>query len=165
MENHDRSEWLPTCLCENPKRSSPKESVPDLSNLVVVWGAIVMLWISIYTVFAGLSSDVPGYDISLVMILTQNFTGQRYFSFRHRVTFAFLAAFFCVLNAGYTLSTRFTLMITCQRKSLLRIFVQFLCSGWSAVSCKCGTLDWLGWTSGDFSGVALICSPVFFAVG
>ena len=36
MENPDQMEWGPTYLCENPSLSFTKESVPDLSDLVVM---------------------------------------------------------------------------------------------------------------------------------
>ena len=36
MENPYHMEWVPTSLCENPSLSSPKESVPTLSDLVVI---------------------------------------------------------------------------------------------------------------------------------
>ena len=44
MENPDKSEWVPICLCENLRLFSPKESVTDLSDLIVIWGVIVVLW-------------------------------------------------------------------------------------------------------------------------
>ena len=42
MANPDRMEWVPTYLCENPSLSSPKESVPALSEFVVVCELIVV---------------------------------------------------------------------------------------------------------------------------
>ena len=36
MEIHDRSEWLPIYLYENSRRSSPKESVPDLIGSIFI---------------------------------------------------------------------------------------------------------------------------------
>ena len=36
MENPDCREWVPTSLCENPSLSLPKESVPDLRDLIVI---------------------------------------------------------------------------------------------------------------------------------
>ena len=42
-EKPDRSEWVPTSLYENPRRSSPKESVPKPSDLIVIWDIIVLL--------------------------------------------------------------------------------------------------------------------------
>ena len=36
VENPYRSEWGPTYLCENPRRSSPKYSVPDLIFLIII---------------------------------------------------------------------------------------------------------------------------------
>ena len=43
MVNPDRMEWVPTSLCENPSLSSPKESVPALSEVVVICEVIVIL--------------------------------------------------------------------------------------------------------------------------
>ena len=42
MANTDRMEWVPTCLFENPSLSSPKESVPALSEFVVICEVIVV---------------------------------------------------------------------------------------------------------------------------
>ena len=42
MANPDRMEWVPTYLCENPSLSSPKESVPALSDFVVICEVIVV---------------------------------------------------------------------------------------------------------------------------
>ena len=36
MANPDKMEWVPTYLCKNLSLSLPKESVPDLRDLVVV---------------------------------------------------------------------------------------------------------------------------------
>ena len=43
IANPDRMEWVPTSLCENPSISSPEESVPDLSEFVVICEVIVVL--------------------------------------------------------------------------------------------------------------------------
>ena len=43
MANHDRSEWVPTYLCDNPRRSPPKESVTELSVLIFILDSIVVL--------------------------------------------------------------------------------------------------------------------------
>ena len=43
MVKSDPSEWVPTYLLGDPIHFSPKESVPDLSDLVVLWGVIVVL--------------------------------------------------------------------------------------------------------------------------
>ena len=43
MANPDRMEWVPTSFCENPSLSSPKESVPALSEFVVICEVIVVL--------------------------------------------------------------------------------------------------------------------------
>ena len=40
MENPDQMEWVPTSLFENPSLSLPKESVPDLRDLVVMFEVI-----------------------------------------------------------------------------------------------------------------------------
>ena len=42
MANPDRMEWVLTSLCENPSISLSKESVPDLSEVVVIYEAIVV---------------------------------------------------------------------------------------------------------------------------
>ena len=42
MANPDRMEWVPISLCENPSLSSPKESVPVLSEFVVICEVIVV---------------------------------------------------------------------------------------------------------------------------
>ena len=60
MEKPYRGELVPTYLWENLVRSSPKESVPDLSYLVVIWGIIFALWFSTHTVFTGMLYDDPG---------------------------------------------------------------------------------------------------------
>ena len=36
MENPDLSEWVPTSLCDNPRRSYPEKSVPEHINLIVI---------------------------------------------------------------------------------------------------------------------------------
>ena len=36
MENTDQSEWVPNYLCENLRRSSLKDSVTELSDLIVI---------------------------------------------------------------------------------------------------------------------------------
>ena len=36
MEHPDQREWVPTSLCKNPSIYSPKQSVPDLRDLVVI---------------------------------------------------------------------------------------------------------------------------------
>ena len=43
MANPDRMEWVPTSLCENTSLSSSKESVPALSEFVVICEVIVVL--------------------------------------------------------------------------------------------------------------------------
>ena len=43
LANPDRMEWVPTSLCENPSISSPKESVPALSEYVFICEMIVIL--------------------------------------------------------------------------------------------------------------------------
>ena len=98
-------EWVPTSLCENPSISLPKESVPDLSDLVVMWEAIVFLS-SIQTVFTGVSLVVPEYESSWMIISAQMRTRYRVVDFRHCVTVAFLYPFFCVRNSGETLLAR-----------------------------------------------------------
>ena len=41
--NYDLREWVPTSLCENPGRYFPKEIVPDLWDLILIWYVIVVL--------------------------------------------------------------------------------------------------------------------------
>ena len=41
MAKPDQIAWVPTCLFENTSLSLPKESVSDLSDLVVMWEVIV----------------------------------------------------------------------------------------------------------------------------
>ena len=43
VSNPDRSEWVPTSLCENPRRSSLKESVPNFSYFIFVLDVIFVL--------------------------------------------------------------------------------------------------------------------------
>ena len=43
MANPDRMEWVPISLCDNPSLSLPKESVPTLSEFVVICEVIVVL--------------------------------------------------------------------------------------------------------------------------
>ena len=89
----------------DPKEFS-KESVPDISDMFVIWDVIVVLWFYTHTVFTGLSSDDPRYESSLVTMYAQNCTGQRCFLFRHWITVVFLTPFFCVLNVGDNLYAR-----------------------------------------------------------
>ena len=106
IEKPYRSKWGPTSLWENPRRSSPKESVPDLSDLVVIWDVIVVLWFYTHTVFTGGSSNDRGYESSIVTISTHTCIGQRCLHVRHLVTMAFLNPSFCILNVGKTFSAR-----------------------------------------------------------
>ena len=94
MEKSDQSEWVPTYFWENPRRSSPKDSVPDLSNLVVIWDVIVVLLFSTHNMFTGVSSEKPGYEYSLGTMSAQTCTGQRCFPVRPWVTVEFLTPFF-----------------------------------------------------------------------
>ena len=106
LEKPDQSELLSPSLWENPRHSSPNESVPILSNLIVIWDVIVVLWIFTHTVLTGVLFDDPGYDWSCVMISYRTCTGQRYFPVHHWVTVTFLTPFICVLNFGVALSSR-----------------------------------------------------------
>ena len=36
MKTTDLIEWVPTSLCNNPRHSSLKESVPDLNDLIII---------------------------------------------------------------------------------------------------------------------------------
>ena len=60
LENPDQSEWVTTYLCESKRISSPKESLPNLSVLIVIWYVMVVLVVTTHTVLIGGSSDVPG---------------------------------------------------------------------------------------------------------
>ena len=66
------------------------------------------------------------------------------------------------LSVGYMFShsplwgLRSTCMIACKRKIIPRLVFIYLCSGGSAVSCKCETLAWLGWHYGVLWG---LCCP------
>ena len=57
--------------------------MPDLSELVVIWDVIVVLWFSTHTVFTGVSSDDPGYEYSLVNMSVHTFNGQRCLPIHH----------------------------------------------------------------------------------
>ena len=46
MANNGCSEWFPTSLCEKPRRSSPKESAPDLILFIFVLDVILVLYFS-----------------------------------------------------------------------------------------------------------------------
>ena len=109
----DRSEWVPNSLWEDPRRSSPKESVPDLSDLVVIWDVIVLLWFSAHTVFTEVSSDDPGYKSSLVTMSAQTCTRQICFSVRHWVTVVILTPFLYIRNVGDTFSARYRHPLLC----------------------------------------------------
>ena len=78
----------------------------DLSDLVVIWDVIVVLWYSTHTMFTGVSSDDPGHKYSLVKIYAQTCTGQRCFLVCHWVTVAFLTPFFCIMNVRDNLYAR-----------------------------------------------------------
>ena len=56
--------------------------------------------------FTVVSSDVPGYDFSLVMILDQIFTGKRYLPVHYWVTVVLLTPLLCVRNVGHILSEK-----------------------------------------------------------
>ena len=43
MKKSDQIEWGTTYFCEKPRRSSPKESVLDISNLILILDVIVVL--------------------------------------------------------------------------------------------------------------------------
>ena len=48
---------------------SGKESVPELSDLVVTWDVIVVLWFFPHTVSTKVLSDKPGYKSSLMGVV------------------------------------------------------------------------------------------------
>ena len=86
-------EWVPTSLCENPSISFPKESLPALSELVVVFEVIILFLSSTQTVFTGVSHVVPEYEPSRMIISAQMRTGQRVVAVRHCVTVGFYPRF------------------------------------------------------------------------
>ena len=106
MEKPDRMEWVPTYFCENSSRSLPKESVPALSELVVICELIAFFGSSTQTVLTGVSRVVPEYESSWMMISSQMRTGQRVLAVLHCVNMAFLTPFLCVRNVRDTLSAR-----------------------------------------------------------
>ena len=112
MEKPERMEWVPTYFCENSSRSLPKESVPALSELVVICELIAFFGSSTQTVLTGVSRVVPEYESSQMMISAQMRTGQRVVVVRHCVTVAFLTPFFCVRNVGETLSARWRIPLS-----------------------------------------------------
>ena len=200
MENPDRSEGVPNYLCENTRRSSPKESVPDTSGLIFIWDVMFVLWFYIHTVFTGVLHDVPGYDSSLAMISSQTNIVQRCFPVHYWVTFELLTWLFCVLNVGCTLYDRCIQPLLCSsfrflmynlmppfhrmrfflfpplgvaeyshdcipKKRLPQLVVLWLCSGGSAVYCKCGTLACMGCTYSILWEGLMIFSPIVSSVG
>ena len=68
MTNPYWSEWVTTFLCDNPRISSPKEIITDLSFLIVIWDFIVVLDFSTHTVLIGYMYYVSGQESSLVII-------------------------------------------------------------------------------------------------
>ena len=115
LANPDRSEWVPTSLCEKPRSYYPKESVPDPRNLIVIWDVIVVLWFPTHTVFTGVLSDVLGYYSSLLMISAQTCTSKRCLPVHYWITVAFLTPFLCVQNSRDTLSARCIQPLLCSR--------------------------------------------------
>ena len=112
MANPDRMEWGPTSLCENTSLYFPKEIVPALSELVVLFEVIVVFWSSTQTVFTGVSHVVPEYESSWMMISAQMKTGQMFVVFSHCVTVAFFLPFFYVRNVGDILSARWRIPLS-----------------------------------------------------
>ena len=106
MGKPNRSDWVPTSFLDNQRRSSPKESVPDLCSLVVIWDVMDVLWFYTHNVFTGVSSDEPEYKSSLVMMSAHTCNGQKCFPVLHWVTVAFFNSFFCVTNVRDNLSSR-----------------------------------------------------------
>ena len=113
MASFDWRWWVPICLCENPSCSSPKESVPDFIDFIVIWDVIFVLGLSTHTVLTGVSSDVSGYEYSLVMMSVHICTGQRCLPVCHWVIVEFSAPFLCVPNIGETLSARWIRPLLC----------------------------------------------------
>ena len=113
VENNGRREWVPTYLCEKPRRYSLKESVTDLSNFIVIWDVIVIFVISTHTMFPWVSSNVPGYDSILKMMSDHTCNGNSCFNVRHWVTVDFLTPFLCLMKFGWTFSTRWLRPLLC----------------------------------------------------
>ena len=59
-------------------RSSLKESVPDLSDLILIWDVMDVLWFFNHTVFTGVLSDEPGYESRFLTMSAQTCTVQIY---------------------------------------------------------------------------------------
>ena len=95
MENTDWSEWVTTSLCDNTRRSYLKESVPDRSNLIIIWYIIVVLWFYTHNMFTAVSYNVNGYKFSLMMISKKIRTKKKWLHVRHWVTVMFLTPFVC----------------------------------------------------------------------
>ena len=107
------SEWVPIYLQENLRQSSPKEHFPDPIDFIVFWDVVFFLWFSTHTLLTGVFSDNTGYDSSLVMISAPTFTSHIFFPVHHWVAGVFLTPFFCILNAGDTLSARCMQLLLC----------------------------------------------------
>ena len=78
-----------------------------------------------HTVYTGVSSNVPGYDSSIVMILSQISTVNIYLPVRHWITAASLTPLSCVCNFKYTFFARYMQPLLC---SILRRFLYNLIS-------------------------------------
>ena len=112
-ENADQRDWFTTSLCENMSLSLPKESVPDLRYLVVIWEVISVLWCSTQTAFTGVSRVVSGYGSCMMIISAQMQTRNSFVVVLHCVTVAFFSMFFWVWNAGDNLSSRCRIPLLC----------------------------------------------------
>ena len=87
--------------------------MPYISDLVVIWYVIVVLWFSNHTMFTGMFYDDPGYESSLVTMSAQTCTGQRCFYVRHWVTVVFLTPDLYVLYVGETFFNRSMYPLLC----------------------------------------------------
>ena len=76
---------MPNSLCENQRCYSPKDSVPNIINFIVILGIIFFFGFSKHTVLTEVFSGVPGYESSLVIILAQICTVPRCMHVHHSV--------------------------------------------------------------------------------
>ena len=118
MENLERIKCVTTSLCEKLICLSLNEIMHNLIVLVFILDVIVVFLFSTHTVFTGLSSSVPGYDSSLMMISAYICTVQRCLPVLHRVTVAFLTPLLCVCNVGDTFSDKCMQPLMCSSSRL-----------------------------------------------
>ena len=94
-------------------QSSPKSINTYLGVLMVIWGMISVLEISISNVLAGVMSGVSGYDSIRVMISFKIFNGHSILHVFHWFALVFLMLLFCVWNLGDNFSTRWIILLIC----------------------------------------------------